>query len=197
MFTGIIQEIGTVARVERAKDLLRLTIAAPTLAARVQPLESVAVDGVCLTAVAARQGALTFEIIPETQRLTTLGALRSGARVHLEPSLTLADRLGGHLLFGHIDGLGTLVGRRHRGGELALTIRCPQSLRTFLVAKGPVAVDGISLTVGANLTAATFTLHLIPETLRRTTLGERRLGERVNLEVDYLAKLVRQFVRRR
>lgn len=197
MFTGIIQEIGTVARIERTKGLIRLTIHAPKTASRVQPLESVAVNGVCLSVVNVRGATLAFEVIRETQQLTALSSLRSSHRVNLEPSLSVTDRLNGHLVFGHVDGVGTIVRRRQLAGELVLDIRLAQALRRFLVPKGPVAVDGVSLTVGKALGASTFTVHLIPETLRQTTLGLRAAGDRVNIELDYLAKLVRQFLHSR
>jgi riboflavin synthase len=193
MFTGIIQELGTVARVERRKGIVRLTVHAPKTAARVGPMESVSVSGTCLTAVDVRGGTIGFEMIPETQSGTALGRLKPGGRVHIEPSLSLADRLGGHILLGHVDGVGTIVKRRQRAGELMLEIRVPAAVRRYLVPKGPVAVDGVSLTVGKTLGASTFSIHLIPETLRRTTLRDRRPGDRVNVEADYLAKLIWQF----
>ena len=195
MFTGIIQEIGTIARIERSKGLVRLAIHAPLLASRVQWLESVAVNGVCLSVVNVRQGTLAFELIPETQRLTNLGSLRRDDRVNLEPSLTMTDRLNGHIVLGHVDGMGTVVKRRQLADELILDIRLAPLLRKFLVPKGPVTVDGVSLTVGEKLTHTTFPVHLIPETVRHTTLRSRQLGEQVNIEVDYFAKLVRQFIR--
>jgi riboflavin synthase len=194
MFTGIVQEIGTVTRLERRHGLTRLVIQAPRTAARVQRLESVAVSGTCLSVVSVGHGALTFEVIEETRGLTTVGELRSGERVNVEPSLLLTDRLNGHILFGHVDGVGTVVKRCERAGELILDIRVPKAVRRLLVPKGPVAVDGISLTVGGTLAASTFTVHLIPETLRQTTLREKQPGARVNVEVDYLAKLVQQFL---
>ncbi len=194
MFTGIIQEIGTVARVERSRGLVRLTIYAPTLASRVGTLESVAVNGVCLTVVTIRHGTLTFEVIPETQRLTNLGALRRGDRVNLEPSLTIADRFNGHIVLGHVDGQGVLVKRQQLAGELVFHIRVSAVMQNLLVSKGPVTVDGVSLTVGARLTGRTFDVHLISETLRRTTLEHCRNGDHLNIELDYLAKLVQQFL---
>ena len=197
MFTGIIQEIGTVERVERKRGVTRLSIQAPKTAARVAPLESVAVNGTCLTAVQVGRGLMVFEVIGETRGLTTVGTLRPGARVNLEPSLTLVDRINGHILLGHVDGPGTIVRRAQRAGELVLEIRVPAGVRRFLVPKGPVAVDGVSLTVGSRLTASAFTVHLIPETLRQTTLRDTPSGARVNIEVDYLAKLVHQFLRLR
>ena len=194
MFTGIVQELGIVGRVERSKGLTRLSVHAPKTASRVRRLESVAVNGVCLSVVDVNRQAMVFEVIPETQRLTTLGTLRSGQRVHLEPSLSVTDRLGGHLVFGHVDAVGTVVKRRQAPGELVVEIRVAPSVRKLLVPKGPVAVDGVSLTVGASLTASTFAIHLIPETLRGTELSFRKAGERVNVELDYFAKLIRQFV---
>ena len=193
MFTGIIRELGTVDRVERATGLIRLAVYAPKTAQRLEPMESVAVDGVCLTVVAIRRRMILFEAIPETQRMTTLGTLRSGDRVHLEPSLALSDRLGGHLLLGHVDGLGTVIRRRQRSGELALDIRVPPRALALLVPKGPVAVNGVSLTVG-DIGRSACTIHLIPETLRRTALGDLEAGDGVNIEVDYMAKLVRHFL---
>lgn len=194
MFTGIIRELGTVERITRAQGITRLAIRAPGIALRVQRLESISINGVCLSVVDIRQQMLVFEMITETQRLTTLAALRTGNRVHLEPSLSITDRLNGHIVFGHVDGLGKIVKRRDLKGELILEIRIPTSLRPFLVSKGPVAVDGVSLTVGKTLTASTFTIHLIPETLRTTTLRSRTVGDRVNVELDYFAKLVHQFL---
>ena len=189
MFTGIVQEIGTVAKVERPRGLIRLTVTAPKTAGRIQRLESVAVNGVCLTAVSVRPPAITFEAIGETQRVTTLGAARRGGRVNLEPSLRLTDRLNGHVVMGHVDGVGTVVARRERPAELALTVRVGPFVRRFLVPKGPVTLDGVSLTVGRTVTGSAFTVHLIPETLRQTTLRALAAGDRVNVEADYLAKL--------
>ncbi|MBI4596821.1 MAG: riboflavin synthase [Candidatus Omnitrophica bacterium] len=192
MFTGIVQEIGTVVKRQASRGVVRLTIQAPKTAARVRPLESVAVNGACLSVVAVARGALAFEMIPETQRLTTLGALRIGDPVNLEPSLSLTDRLNGHVVLGHVDGVGRVIKRQQRRGELVLTIRVAPPLRRLLVPKGPVTVDGVSLTVGQRLTASSCAVHLIPETLRRTTLRCREVGDVVNIELDYLAKLVAQ-----
>ena len=197
MFTGIIRELGTVERITRAQGITRLAIRAPGVALRIQRLESISINGVCLSVVDIRQQMLVFEMITETQRLTTLAALRTGNRVHLEPSLSITDRLNGHIVFGHVDGLGKIVKRRDLKSELILEIRIPTALRPFLVSKGPVAVDGVSLTVGKTLTASTFTIHLIPETLRQTLLRSRTVGDRVNVELDYFAKLIHQFLRSR
>ena len=197
MFTGIIREIGTVQQVRRGQGLVRLAIHAPWTAERVGRLESVAVNGTCLSVVERSGPALVFEMIPETGRLTSLGRLRPGERVHLEPSLSVLDRLNGHLVFGHVDAAGVVTGRRRRGGELQLSIRVAAALRRFIVPKGPVALDGVSLTVGERIQHSTFTVHLIPETLRQTVLGEREPGAPVNVEVDYFAKLLWQFTHQR
>jgi riboflavin synthase len=190
MFTGIVREQGVVVRTRRAGGLLTITIQAPKTVAAAEVGESVSIGGVCLSVVAVRRGTLSVEAIGETQRCTTLGRLRPGARVNLERSLRLTDRLSGHVVLGHVDGVGTIVKRAQRAGELVLTVRSPSSLRRWLVPKGPIAVDGVSLTVGPSLTASTLTVHLIPETLRQTTLTALKVGDEVNLELDYLAKLM-------
>ena len=194
MFTGIIQELGTVARVERSRGLLRLSVHAPKTSSKAERSESVAVNGVCLTVVAIRHGTMIFDVIRETQTLTTLQGLRRGDRVNLEPSLGVVDRLSGHFVFGHVDGVGTVAGRRQHNGDVRLDFRVPASLHEVLVSKGPVAIDGVSLTVGRVVRGRVFSVYLIPETMRQTALGSRRVGERVNVELDYVGKLIRQFV---
>ncbi len=189
MFTGIVQEVGTVVRLQPAAGVIRLSVSAPKIAPRVERLESVAVNGVCLTVVQRRHEVLEFEVIAQTRHLTILSRLRSGQRVNLEPSLTLTDRLGGQLLFGHVDGTGIVRRRRSQAGGWALTIQLPQPLRRYLVSKGPVAIDGVSLTVGT-ITPTGCVVHLIPETLRQTTLGTMTQGRSVNIELDYFAKLL-------
>jgi len=190
MFTGIIQELGLVERVQRSRAIDRLTIDAPKTAARVGAGESVAINGACLTVVRVHEGRFTFEMIPQTRRLTNLGALAAGARVNVEPSLTLADRLGGHLVLGHVDGLATVSRRARVAAGEALEVRVPRTLGRYLVLHGPIALDGVSLTVGDKPAPTRCVVYLIPETRARTTLALRRAGDVVNLEVDYFAKLV-------
>src|SRR3989338_6773903 len=137
MFTGIIQEIGVVTAIKRSGGIVRLSIYAPKTGVRLKRLESVSVDGVCLSVVSAQKGFLSFEVIAETQRLTTLGSLRVGSRVNIEPSLTLTDRVNGHFVFGHVDGAGKIVRRKQLAGELVLEIRVADRIRRFLVPKGP------------------------------------------------------------
>ncbi len=197
MFTGIVQELGTVAEIKRARGLHRLRIQAPKLGPRMQPGESVAVNGVCLSVVQADARGFGFEMIPETVRRTNLGRLVLGARVNLESSLSLSDRLNGHLVLGHVDGPGTISRRTERGGQITLEIRVARALRKSVVPKGPIAVDGVSLTVGPQPSRTGFSVFLIPDTLRKTTLSFRRAGDVVNLEVDYLAKLTMQFLESR
>ena len=192
MFTGIVRELGTVVSARRTGGLLTLQVHAPRTASMVAIGESIAINGVCLSAVSSRQGVLTFEVIPETQRLTALGKLMAGSPVNVEPSLSLTDRLNGHLVLGHIDGVGRILRRTQKANEVALQIQSPPAVHRYLAPKGPIAVDGVSLTVGAPVSSRAFAVFLIPETLQKTTLGIRKAGDLVNLEVDYLAKLVTQ-----
>ena len=195
MFTGIIKELGTVWAVARGRGIVRLRVHAPQTAARLAVGDSVAMNGVCLSIVRIHQGALEFEMVPETRRLTNLGSLSSGARVNVEPSLTLGDRLNGHIVLGHVDGVGRIVRSSKKAGDVVIGIRVDEALRCYLVPKAPIAVDGVSLTVGARLTSTSFSVFLIPETIRQTTLGFRRVGDLVNIELDYFAKLVAQCTR--
>ena len=195
MFTGIIQEIGTVMKTERSKGLVRLAIHAPKTASRINQLESVAVNGVCLTAVRVGGGMCVFELIPETQRLTNLRCVRSGSCVNLEPSLSVADRLNGHIVLGHVDGLGTVVRRRQLQGELVLEIKVASDIGRFMIPKGSVTIDGVSLTVASTVGCSRLRVHLIPETLRQTTLAHSKVKDLVNIEIDYVAKLIWQYVK--
>ena len=191
MFTGLIRELGVLTRLRHGAGTLQLEVDAPRLSRQVAPTDSVAVNGVCLTVTGVRRGRVSFDVIPETRARTALSRLRPGDRVHLEPSLTLADRLNGHIMLGHVDGVGRVVRRLKRPGMLVVTIQADAAVRRWLVPKGPVAVDGVSLTVGPTIRRGRFMVFLIPETLRRTTLGDRRVGDLFNLEADYVAKLIR------
>jgi riboflavin synthase len=191
MFTGIVEERGLI----RAADGSRLVVDASLVAADVEVGGSMAVDGVCLT-VAERSGdALTFDLASETLARTTLGRLRPGDHVNLERPVTLATRLGGHLVQGHVDVVGTVEAIDGDGGGATARIRFPEALSPYVVEKGSIAVDGVSLTV-AGVEDGSFTVALVPHTLASTTLGERRPGDGVNLEADVLAKYVERMVRR-
>jgi riboflavin synthase len=187
--------LGTVEVVDATADGVRLTLATE-LAAELAEGDSIAVDGVCLTATAIASGRFAADVMHETLRRSTLGGLEEGARVNLELSLRAADRLGGHIMQGHVDGGGTVAAVREDGFARVVTIRAadPQLLR-YVVEKGSIAVSGVSLTV-ARIDAAGFDVSLIPETLERTTLGAAAPGTPVNLEVDVLAKYVEKLLPR-
>jgi riboflavin synthase len=194
MFTGLIAELGHVARVERSPEGARVRIEAST-AAELRDGDSVAVNGVCLTATEVDGGAFSAEAMHETLARTSLGALDAGARVNLELPLRAGDRLGGHVVQGHVDGVGTIMALGDDGFARRVRIEAPEAVLRYVVEKGSIAVDGVSLTV-AELDDRSFTVSLIPETLERTNLGSAQPGQAVNLEVDVLAKYVEKAVNR-
>ncbi len=188
MFTGIVQALGTIRRARHDHGGTLLTIAARGLGAGpVRHGESIAVDGVCLTVETTGRGAFQLRAAPETLRRTTLGAMRPGSTVNLERSLRPVDRMGGHFVFGHVDGIARLVRTAPDGDAVLYTFAAPPRLMHYLVEKGSVALNGVSLTVFA-CTSRTFTVSLIPYTIRHTTLGSLRSGARLNLETDMLAR---------
>jgi riboflavin synthase len=194
MFTGIVEELGTVAGVEDQGDALRLTLLAETVLQDAGPGDSISVNGCCLTVSSLGDGTWSADVMQETLDKSTLGELAEGDRVNLERAATLATRLGGHLVQGHVDGVGTILDRQPSDHWDVVTIGLPDPLAPYLVDKGSIAVDGVSLTV-VETGPDRFTVSLIPETLRRTTLGHRAVGERVNLETDLIAKHVATLVR--
>lgn len=195
MFTGIVEALGRVEAMESgARGGRRLALSVPDDARwRLAPGESVAVSGVCLTVVATGPGRLAFDLAEETRRVTSLGGLSRGDSVNLERPLRLDDRLGGHLVLGHVDGLGEVVAVQPEGDGVHLEVSVPARLRPLLIPKGSIAIDGVSLTV-ATLEAEAFGVALIPHTLAVTTLGQRRPGDAVNLEMDVIGKYVREFM---
>jgi riboflavin synthase len=195
MFTGIIEELGTVEAVERQSDAVRLTVRARAVLEDAAPGDSICVNGCCLTVVSTSStdggeaDLFTADVMAETLEKTGLGALAPGERVNLERAVTAGTRLGGHLVQGHVDGVGHVV-RRDPGDHWdVVTISLPTALGPYLVDKGSITVDGVSLTV-VEARDDDFTVSLIPETLRRTTLGFRAPGDPVNLEVDVIGKYV-------
>ena len=188
MFTGLVEALGTVRELTADGAGRVLTLSAP-FAAQLALGESVAVNGTCLTVVAHDTATCRFEAGPETLRRTNLGELRVGDRVNLERSLRVGDRLGGHWVQGHIDGVGRIERRAPDGPWLGVWFSCPPELAAQMVPKGSVAVDGVSLTL-VEVTAGGFSVALIPHTLDHTTLGFKRPGDAVNLETDILAKYV-------
>jgi riboflavin synthase len=194
VFTGLVQALGTVDAVEQTDDGVRVTIAAP-LAAELEPGDSVAVNGVCLTAVAPTSERFAADVMHETLRRSSLAAAAPGARVNLELPLRAHDRLGGHVVQGHVDGLGTVAEISQDGFARVMRIAAPPDLLRYVVEKGSIAVDGVSLTVSA-VDGESLTVSLIPETQERTNLGGAEPGATVNLEVDVLAKYVEKLVAR-
>ena len=193
MFTGLVQGLGEVHRVDETPDGVRLSVRSP-VAAELSEGDSVAVNGVCLTATGMCGGDLFgADVMHETLRRTSLGEVGAGSRVNLELPLRAADRLGGHIVQGHVDGLGVVSGVREEGFARVVSIDADPSLLRYVVEKGSIAVDGVSLTV-AEIGEGSFAVSLIPETLERTTLGEAEPGRQVNLEVDVLAKYVEKLV---
>lgn len=187
MFTGLIEQVGTIEDLTRRADGLAIRIGCA-----LHPYvlgESIAVNGTCLTVKSFAEGHFEADASLETLDKTNLGDLREGDRVHLERALALGDRLGGHLVTGHVDGVGTLVSRTPDGEYVRTTFEAPGRLAPFLAPKGSVAVDGVSLTVNT-VSGRRFDVMLVPYTLSHTTFGEMKEGTRVNLEVDILAKYV-------
>jgi riboflavin synthase len=190
MFTGIVRELGTVEKVEQEDGVVRLNVRAPQTAEGTLAGDSVSVNGVCLTAVRSAEGAIGFDVVPETLRRSSLWRLEAGAAVNIEPALRVGDALGGHFVQGHVDGVGRVV----RADDEGLEIAAPPEILRYCVEKGSIAVEGVSLTIAA-LADGSFAVALVPHTRAATTLGALEAGDEVNLEVDVIAKLVERLVR--
>jgi riboflavin synthase len=194
VFTGLVQDLGEVTRIDETADGVRIAVRTP-LAAELSEGDSVAVNGVCLTAVGLCGGDLFgADVMRETLRRSSLAELAPGGRVNLELPLRAADRLGGHVVQGHVDGVGAVRAVREEGFARIVEIEVDPALLRYVVEKGSIAVDGISLTV-ATVDDSSFSVSLIPETLERTTLGAAEPGRPVNLEVDVLAKYVEKLIK--
>lgn len=196
MFTGLIETLGRVERVVPGTGATRIAVRSDLPVAAMRDGESVAVDGVCLTV--ARRAGPVFEAdaVAETLSKTTLGGLKAGATVHLERALALGDRLGGHLVQGHVDAVAKVLSLRRRSGDVRLEVELPAALRGLVALKGSIALHGVSLTV-SGMKAKSFEVALIPETLERTRLGALRPGDRLNVEVDLLARYLEALMRDR
>src|SRR6478736_9356187 len=193
MFTGIVQEVGTVVAATGGAEGIRLEIDAPTVAPQIEVGGSVAINGVCLTAETVAAGRLTFHAVPETLSRSTLGALDAGSRVNLEPALRAGDAMGGHIVQGHVDGIGTVRSVTPEGEGVRIVVEAgPETIR-YCVEKGSITIEGVSLTI-AELHDDAFGVALIPHTLAETTLAGLVAGSRVNLEVDVLAKYVERLL---
>ena len=193
MFTGIVEGIGKVKQTQRRGDLLCLTIALPAALTDMVVGDSICVNGSCLTVRALGQGVFEADCTTETLQRTNLGSLKPTDEVNLERALKISDRLGGHLVTGHVDGIGYISEITRGSGSMTMTMRVPQEIASFLVEKGSVAVEGVSLTVNI-IRGAEFQVAVIPHTAQNTTLGRRRVGDQVNIEVDIIGKYVKRFM---
>jgi len=193
MFTGIIEELGILQKINRGADSAQLVIGARNILEDIRVGDSIAVNGVCLTATAFSDRGFTADVMAETLARTDLGRLKPGSFVNLERSLRLGERLGGHLVSGHIDGTGTIVRQEKHDIAVVVTIQAPAAVTRYLIEKGSVAVDGISLTV-VEVAGGQFSVSLIPHTARNTTLGHKKIGHTVNLESDIIGKYVEKFL---
>jgi len=189
MFTGLIQEVGLVHKADKQGQDLRLTLKAPLLSLKVKLGDSVAVNGCCLTVVDIQTSLLSFQAVPETLNRTALGHLREGLKVNLELPLTLSDPLGGHFVQGHVDGVAKITAIDPEGLGIRMAVKIPQSLSRYIVEKGSIALNGISLTIAA-LQGNQLEVALIPHTLQNTDLGSKKVGDLLHVEVDLLAKYV-------
>ena len=200
VFTGIVEELGEVVALEELPDAARLTVRGPLVTAGAGAGDSIAVNGVCLTVTGASDGTFSADVMGETLSRSSLSALGTGSAVNLERPLRLDGRLGGHLVQGHVDGTGTILERRPGEHWDVMRIAVPPPLARYVVQKGSIAVDGVSLTVSALSSISSpegpgwIEVSLIPETLARTTLGRKQPGEPVNLEVDMIAKYVERLL---
>jgi len=195
MFTGIIEDKGKVLRMEYRGQEKRMTLEFPVHLTEMQLGDSININGVCLTVVERKGQKISFDLSKETLQKTVLGELKEGDSVNLERPLKLIDRLGGHIVTGHIDGIGVIVEKRREGDYLNLKIRIPETISRYVVQKGSIAIDGISLTVNEYLRDE-IQLTLIPYTIEKTTLRDKNVGDRVNVEADILGKYVEKLLDR-
>lgn len=196
MFTGLVEETGRLIEIVHGERSAQLTVQAPTVHQDAHLGDSIAVNGCCLTVIAHQGDHLTFDAIPETLTRTNLGQLKAGDRVNLERPLAVGARLGGHFVQGHIDGVGIIRAITPEDNAVVVEIEVPAPLRRYFVEKGSVAVDGVSLTV-ASVSETTFTVWTIPHTREITTLGDRHIGDQVNLECDLLGKYIERLMETR
>jgi riboflavin synthase len=194
MFTGLVLGVGRIASVDRSESGARIAVETP-LVAELQTGDSIAVNGVCLSATSLENGSFLADAMNETLSRTSLGDISPGAEVNLELPLRASDRLGGHVVQGHVDGVGRIASVTEDGFARRVQVDAPADVLRYVIEKGSIAVDGVSLTV-TGVDSRSFTVSLIPDTLLRTNLGHAAVGDRVNLEVDVLAKYVEKLIRR-
>jgi len=193
MFTGIIEGLGTIKAIQPAEQGKRFTVEADFILDQTRIGDSICVSGACLTAVAVQGKRFSVDVSPETLAMTTFGNVKIGARVNLERALRLSDRLDGHLVSGHIDGTGVLKQKKSTGNAIVVTIEVSDSLSRYMIKKGSVAVDGISLTINT-CGRDSFEVSIIPHTAKVTTIGFKNIGDSVNIETDMIGKYVERFV---
>ena len=193
MFTGIVETIGRVQAIQRRGDILYLTISSQAALTEMKAGDSICVSGACLTVTGLSKEGFQADCSPETQERTTLGSLKPHDEVNLEQALRMSDRLGGHLVTGHVDGIGQVSAVTKTAGSLIIFIRVPHELASYIVEKGSIAVEGVSLTTN-RIAGAEFQVTIISYTAQHTTLGKRRTGDRVNIEVDLIGKYIRRFM---
>ena len=196
MFTGLIETTGKIEKTASRGGGLELSIISSLPVAEIKLGDSLAFDGACLTVTGTQARGFSVDVSPESLERTTLGKKRAGDRVNLERALKVGDRLGGHIVSGHIDGIATLSGREQAGQFTRLVFSAPAELLRYIIEKGSVAIDGISLTVNT-VTARDFSVMIIPHTLEKTTLNEKKIGGQVNIENDIIGKYVEKFMGRR
>lgn len=196
MFTGIVEEMGAVTAVEKTLAGTRLTILAATVLGDLKIGDSLSVNGTCLTVVTKNERNFVVEISPETLSVTTLGHLTAGAPVNLERAMKLNERIGGHLVAGHVDGVGTIRSRHQEGNAIFFTIEAPDEILRYCIVKGSITVDGISLTIN-EVSDRGFSVAIIPHTAKVTTLGLKQVGDTVNLESDLIGKYVERLLQER
>jgi riboflavin synthase len=195
MFSGIVEGKARVRKVEKAGGNVRLAIDFGRAATKIRNGDSVSINGICLSVVSRKGAVLSFDAIAETLRKTNIGELVPGSSVNYETSMSSADLIGGHLVTGHVDGTGTIVETDDEDGSMKMVISVPSSIGSMVMEKGLIAVDGISLTP-ANVSDNRFTLYLIPDTLKKTTIAAKKPGERVNIELDIFGKYIDRYVRK-
>ena len=193
MFTGLIEEIGQIKAIERGAKSIRLSISANKIMDDVKLGDSIATNGICLTVVSFNSAGFTADVMPETMSRTSFGALGVGSNVNLERAVRVGDRLGGHMVSGHVDGLGEIVGQEKDDNAIWVSIAAPKNILKYVIEKGSIAIDGISLTV-AYVDEKVFKVSIIPLTQDDTTLTSKKAGEKVNLECDMTAKYIEKFM---
>ena len=195
MFTGIIEDIGIIANINKMSGRWEISLKTALQPATIKEGDSISVDGVCLTATKLSGNIFSVDVSLETLRLTTLKDKKTGQKVNLERAMSADGRFGGHLVTGHIDGIGTIANKRKEGDSVRLVIEVPPSLSRYIVGKGSIAIDGISLTVNEQRDNI-FTVNIIPYTVSRTTIGEKNLRDTINIETDIIGKYVESFLKK-